>query len=122
MILADASVCVDHLHSPDPVLYGLFRSCKVLMHPVVIGEVALGSITDRSASLAILRDLPRAIAAQEEEVLQLIEDWKLCGSRIGYGDAELLASVLLTAGSRLWTRDRSLRRGAEQLSLDAKLS
>lgn len=121
MILADSSVWVDHLHRADPVLYGLSHSGEILMHPVVIGEVALGSLPDRSATLEIFRDLPRAVVAGDDEVLQLIEDWKLYSSGIGYGDAHLLASVLLTSGSRLWTRDRPLRRVAQQLSLDAGL-
>jgi len=122
VILADTSVWVDHLHRTDSVLSQLFNSGEILVHPVVLGELALGSIPDRPATLRILRDLPRAVVAQDEEVLQLIEDWKLYGSGIGYSDAELLASVLLTSGSRLWTRDRSLRRVAEQLSLDARFS
>jgi predicted nucleic acid-binding protein len=121
VILADSSIWVDHLHRPDPVLYRLFHSGEILMHPVVIGELALGKLPDRVASLAILNDLPRAVVAQHEEVLQLIEDWALADCGIGYSDAQLVASVLLTSGSRLWTRDRALRRVAQQLSLDAKL-
>jgi hypothetical protein len=37
-------------------------------------------------------------------------------------DAHLLASVLLTPETRLWTRDRRLRTVAQQLSLDAGLA
>lgn len=122
MILVDTSIWVDHLHRTDPVLSQLLHSETVLVHPVVIGEVALGSLADRSATVRILHKLPQSVVAQNREVLQLIEDWKLHGSGIGYSDVELLASVLLTSGSRLWTRDRSLRRAAEQLSLAAKLS
>jgi hypothetical protein len=122
VILADTSVWVDHLHRADPVLYRLFHSDSILMHPVVIGEVALGPLVDRLATLKVLSHLPRAEVAQHDEVLRLIEDWSLYGCGIGYSDAHMLASVLLTSGSRLWTRDRSLRRVAQQLSLDAKLS
>lgn len=121
MILADSSVWVDHLHRTDPVLHRLLHSDEILIHPVVIGEMALGTLADRAGTLRILRELPRAEVARHEEVLQLIEDWKLCSCGIGYGDAQLLASVLLTSGSRLWTRDRALRRVAQQLSLDAGL-
>ena len=121
MILADTSVWIDHLNRADPVLYRLFHSGEVLIHPMVIGEVALGQVAERDATLKILRKLPRAEVAQHEEVLRLLEDWRLYGSGIGYGDAHLLASVLLTSGSRLWTRDRALRKVARQLSLDAGL-
>lgn len=121
VILVDSSVWVDHLHRADPVLYRLFHSDEILIHPVVIGEVALGPLADRPETLRILRKLPQAEVARHEEVLQLIEDWKLFGCGIGYGDAQLLASVLLTSGARLWTRDRALRKVAQQLSLDAGL-
>jgi hypothetical protein len=122
VILADTSIWVDHLHRADPVLYRLFHSDRILTHPMVIGEVALGRLVDRPGTLRILRKLPQAEVAGHEEVLQLVEDWKLYGCWIGYGDAHLLASVLLTSGARLWTRDKKLRDVAKQLSLDAKLS
>lgn len=120
-VLADTSVWIDHLRSADGELLRLFQSDEVLIHPVVIGEVSLGLRGDRSATLAVLQELPRAVMAEHEEVLQLIDDWRLYGCGIGYGDAQLLASVLLTSGSRLWTRDRALRKVALQLSLDAGL-
>lgn len=92
------------------------------MHPIVIGKVSLGLRANRPATLEVLQELPRAVVAEHEEVLHLIEDWQLYGSGIGYGDAQLLASILLTPGSRLWTRDTSLRRVAQQLSLAADLA
>ncbi len=73
MILADTSIWVDHLHRADPVLYRLFHSDRILTHPVVIGEVALGRLVDRPGTLRILRKLPQAEVAGHEEVLQLVE-------------------------------------------------
>jgi predicted nucleic acid-binding protein len=122
LILADSSVWVDHLHRAEPAMNQLLHSAEILIHPVVIGEVALGSLADRPGTLRILRKLPRSEGVRHEEVLQLIEDWRLYSCGIGYSDAQLLASVLLTSGSRLWTRDKQLREVAKQLSLDAKLS
>jgi predicted nucleic acid-binding protein len=121
VILADTSIWIDHLYRIDPTMYRLFHAEEVLMHPVVMGELALGSLPDRAVTLRALRELPQAVVAKHEEVLQLIEDWKLFGTNIGYGDAQLLASVLLTPGSRLWTRDRALKAVAKQLSLDSGL-
>jgi predicted nucleic acid-binding protein len=121
LILADTSIWVDHLHHADPVLYQLFHADRILSHPVVIGELAMGRLPDRPEILKILRKLPPSEVARHEETWQLIEDWKLYDCGIGYGDAHLLASVLLTSGTRLWTRDRALRRIARQLSLDAGL-
>ena len=122
MILADTSIWIDHFRRADSVLYRLFHADRILMHPIVIGEVSLGLRGDRTATLEILQELPRAVVADHDEVLDLIEDWQLYGSGIGYGDAQLLASVLLTPGSRLWTRDASLRKVARQLSLAADLA
>jgi predicted nucleic acid-binding protein len=122
VILADTSIWIDHFRRADSVLYRLFHADRILMHPIVIGEVSLGLRGDRTATLEILQELPRAVVADHDEVLDLIEDWQLYGSGIGYGDAQLLASVLLTPGSRLWTRDASLRKVARQLSLAADLA
>ncbi len=122
MILADTSVWIDHLHRHDRALERLLTAEGLLTHPLVIGEIAVGNWPDRVATLDMLRDLPVAKVAEDEEVLRIIEDFQLFGCGIGYGDAHLLASVLLTAGSRLWTRDRALRRVAKQLALDAGLN
>ena len=81
----------------------------------------MGDFPGRIALVDYLSTLHRGRVARDEEVLRLIEDWQLYGCGIGYGDAQLLASVLLTTGCRLWTRDRALRKVARQLSLDAGL-
>ena len=60
--------------------------------------------------------------ASDEEVLQLIDRETLFGRGIGYVDAHLLAAARLTAGSKLWTRDRRLQVVAAQLGLAAALS
>lgn len=122
MILVDSSIWIDHFHRPDRELEGLLRASLVLVHPAVMGEVALGSVPGRAASLDYLAGLRRVRVAKDEEVLRLIDDWALSGSGIGYMGAHLLAAVLLTPETRLWTRDRALRKVAQQLSLDAKLS
>jgi predicted nucleic acid-binding protein len=122
VILADTSVWVDHLNRGDRTLERVLRADQVLMHPFVLGEVALGSLRNRSAALEILHDIPRVVCADDREVLRLIDDWELFGSGIGYTDAHLLAAVLLTPKAQLWTRDRRLRTVARQLALDAGLS
>jgi hypothetical protein len=40
---------------------------------------------------------------------------------IGYVDAHLLAGALLSAGARLWTRDKRLREISIRLAVDANL-
>jgi predicted nucleic acid-binding protein len=63
--------------------------------------------------------LPQATSALHLEVLQMIDREALYGRGIGYVDAHLLAAARLTAGSKLWTRDRRLQRVADQLGLAA---
>ena len=121
MILVDTSVWIDHLHKPDRILEPLLRVEMVVTHPFVIGELALGSSPHVPQLLRYLGGLRRVRLASDEEVLRLIEDWKLRGTGIGYLDAHLLASVLLTSGTQLWTRDRNMRKVAQQLSLAADL-
>lgn len=79
------------------------------MHPFVVGEIACGSLRDRSSILTLLQDLPSASVAEGDEVLTFIERHVLHGQGIGYVDVHLLASVVLTGGAKLWTRDKKLR-------------
>jgi predicted nucleic acid-binding protein len=56
------------------------------------------------------------VKADDKEVLQLIQEQKLAGLGIGYVDAHLIASTMLTNAS-LWTRDKRLKEVATRLSL-----
>lgn len=91
----------------------------ILVHPFVVGEIALGRLRKRAEWLDRLARLPRAVVADVSEVLFLIERQSLFGSGIGYVDAHLVTSALLTSRSRLWTRDKKLRAVAERLSVAA---
>ena len=121
MILVDTSVWVEHLRLGSAILTELLGHREVLGHPVVLGELALGGQRQRGAFLSDLRDLPQAVVAEDEEVLRMIDRQALFGRGIGYVDAHLLAAARLTAGSRLWTRDRRLQAIATELGLAAAL-
>lgn len=115
MILVDTSVWVDHLRRGDSGLVDLLERSAVVMHPFVVGEIACGSLRDRASILELLQDLPRAVVADSDEVLGFIERHVLHGKGIGYVDVHLLASVALTEGARVWTRDTKLHRVAAAL-------
>jgi predicted nucleic acid-binding protein len=115
LILVDRSVWVDHLRSGDAQLAALLERGGVVMHPFVVGEIACGSLTHRASILELLRELPAASVAESEEVLGFIERHALHGKGIGYVDVHLLASVALTQGARLWTRDKRLQAAADDL-------
>ena len=120
MILIDTSVWVGHLQTGDARLSGLLDSGGVLGHPFVTGELALGNLRQCDLVLSALRELPQATVATDEEVLHFIDRRALSGLGIGYVDAHLLAAVRLTAGAKLWTRDRRLQAVATQLGLAAE--
>jgi predicted nucleic acid-binding protein len=108
VILVDTSVWVDHLRAGDRTLVRLLENSQVLVHPFVIGELALGNVRQRANLRAELQNLPQAPVASDQEVLRFIELHELFGLGIGYVDAHLLAAVRLSAGSSFWTRDKRL--------------
>ncbi len=117
MILVDTSIWVDHLRSGDRKLADLLDAGRVMAHPFVTGELALGHLRQREIVLSALRDLPQATPATDLEVLQFIEANALFGLGIGHVDGHLLAAVRLTPGASLWTRDMGLLGVAERLGL-----
>jgi predicted nucleic acid-binding protein len=121
VILVDTSVWIDHLRVGDETLTGLLETGRVLVHPFVVGELALGNLRQRHVILGYLQDLPQVDVATNGEALQFIERHDLAGLGIGYVDVHLLASTQLTSGSSLWTRDKRLSAVAEHLGLASKL-
>jgi predicted nucleic acid-binding protein len=117
VILIDTSVWIEHVRERNDSLVALLVVRKVLVHPFVIGEVALGYLRSRNAVLAELQLLPQALVATSEEVLRFIEQSRLFGVGIGYVDVHLLAAVSLTADARLWTLDKNLHAAAAKLGL-----
>ena len=117
MILVDTSVWVDHLRKDDSGMRILLDGGRVLLHPLVIGELAMGNMNRRDFVLKALRKLPQALVAREEEVLQFVSARRLFGLGIGYIDAHLLTSVQLTLGASLWTRDRRMFEVAGKLGV-----
>jgi predicted nucleic acid-binding protein len=117
LILVDTSIWIDHLRAGSDLLAALLNAGRALTHPFVIGELALGKMRQRETVLEALSNLPPAELATDAEVLSFINGQSLFGRGIGYVDVHLLASVRLTAGAELWTRDKRLRSVAEELGL-----
>jgi predicted nucleic acid-binding protein len=90
----------------------LLNRSEALVHPWVLGELALGGIgRQRGAALAYLQLQPRAPVVPDGAVLALIARHKWYGRGIGWVDAQLAASAVV-AGAELWTHDRQLRAAA----------
>lgn len=117
MILVDTSVWVDHLQKGVPSLADALERDVVMTHPFVIGELACGNLKNRGEVLRLLAALPSSVVATDEETLLFIEQRKLMGKGISYIDAHLLASVTLTEGASIWTRDKRLAEAAIDLGV-----
>ena len=122
MILIDTSVWIDHLRQGDAILADMLDHGRVLIHPFVIGGLATGSLRQREVILHALRGLPRAIVARDREVLDFIERETLFGSGLGYIDVHLLASVRLTPGAALFTRDKRLNAAAARMPVTVQVA
>lgn len=121
MILADTSVWIDHFRSPEPVLMQLVQASELLMHPFVLGELAMGSLADRKLRLRLWAMMPKLPAVPLEDVLALVEGRRLYSRGIGYVDAGLLASSLVLRGTSLWTRDHRLQTIAREFGVLAEV-
>lgn len=116
-VLVDTTVWVDHFQQSEPQLVRLLNEGSVLGHPFVLGEMALANLQDRERVLTWMADLEPTVLASPTEVLELVELRELHGQGLGYVDTHLLASVLLSPGTTLWTRDMQLLRLVKELGL-----
>lgn len=122
MILVDTSIWVDHLRHADHELSKLLNEGLVLTHPFVIGELALGTLQKRDMILDALKGLPQTCVATDDEVHHFIERNALFDIGIGYIDVHLLAAVLLSPGSLIWTKDKRLHAVSARLNVAAKFA
>jgi len=120
LVLADTSIWVDHLRKEDVWFSGLLEHRAVVVHPFVIGELALGNVPNFDNLISDLHDLPQAPIVDIDKVLQLIQHGKLSGSGIGYVDAHLLASVAQMPETKLLTSDKRLYAAAKRLAIAAE--
>jgi predicted nucleic acid-binding protein len=116
MTLVDTSVWIEHFNIGSRALAALLDSNDVLLHPFIIGELSLGSFSNRSEILRLLGQLPQAVHAGHEEVMHCVQKNQLARSGIGWIDAHLIASALL-AGARLLTADKALLKVARRLGI-----
>ena len=120
MVLVDTSVWIDHLRRGNRGLADLLNRASVLSHPLVIGELACGSLQNRDEILGLLSAaLPMALVAEHDEALRLLDDERLYGRGLGWVDVHLLASARLTVCA-LWTLDKPLSKAAGALDLSVK--
>ena len=121
MVLADTSIWADHFRSPNPLMTDYMAGDRLLMHPFVVGELVMGHLPNRFAIVRSLREMDQVIRATDDEVLAVVEREKIQGLGVGWIDAHLLVSVLITPEAMLWTRDRRLNALAQRFGCAAQL-
>ncbi|MFJ6328423.1 MULTISPECIES: type II toxin-antitoxin system VapC family toxin [unclassified Rhizobium] len=114
MILADTSIWIDHFRRGDAELRRIIEDDRLLCHPAIIGELALGSLKDRNSVISFLSGQRTVVVATHEEVMTMIDRHGVFSMGIGYTDAQLLTSVILDQHAALWTRDKRLQAAAER--------
>lgn len=114
MVLVDTSVWVSHLREGNSELSNLLHNGEVASHPFVVGELACGNLKNRTLILSLMKSLPMSIEAEHEEVLTFIERNRLMGKGLGYVDAHLITSAVLS-GISIWTFDKRLEQVADIL-------
>ncbi|WP_017325395.1 type II toxin-antitoxin system VapC family toxin [Synechococcus sp. PCC 7336] len=121
MILADTSVWIDYLRQGEPLLAEQLRQGTIVMHEMVLGELAIGSFKNRQLLLKRWQALPSIQPATSDQVLVLLDTHQLMGRGVGWIDLHLLTAVSLVGDAELWTRDKRLKTIAESLSLTSPL-
>ena len=108
MILVDTSVWIDHLNHSISHLEMLINTNRILVHPMIIGEIFCGGVTNRYLIMKRLNKLPNITEFCHPVVLSMIEKNKLMARGLGFIDAHIFCSVINTEGATLWTRDLRL--------------
>lgn len=120
-VLVDTSIWIDHLRKTEPVLVDLLERDQVCVHQSVITELALGNLKNRSIILKALERLMIVRNVDDQGVRHLVEERRLWDRGLSAVDAALLASVVVTPGVSLWTRDKRLRQAARDVGVLAEL-
>lgn len=120
-ILVDTSVPVDHFRYGNDALIQLLDRDHVLVHPLIIGELACGTPPSRAQTLTDLASLQPARQASATEVPAFIDHEQLFGLGCGIVDMHLLAATRITQGARLWTLNKRLDVLAERFGVARRI-
>ena len=115
-VLVDSCVWVRHFRQRNPLLVDLLVDGEVCCHPIVVGELSMGTLKDRQQTLFDLAKLNRPPIATFAETRQMVESRRLWGRGLQWNDARILASAIL-GQLPLWTFDIRLGGIAQELGV-----
>ena len=95
MILVDTLVWVNHLRNGNALLAELLEQNCVVMHPLVLSELACGNLRNRRQPLQLWQNLDSLREINHKEALYFIEQHGLMGKDVGHIDIHLKASVIV---------------------------
>lgn len=115
-VLVDTCVWVRHFRQRNPLLAAMLEDGEIWSHPIVVGELAMGTLKNRKQTIFDLSQLSRPPLASFSETRQMVESRQLWGRGIQWNDARILASSIL-GEIPLWTFDLRLREIARELGV-----
>jgi predicted nucleic acid-binding protein len=119
VVLVDTSIWIRFLAGRAPfglALDRLLSADEALAHDLVEGELLIGASGKPRELLAAYAAIHRATTIPHTEVVEFVRTRRLEGRGIGWIDAHLLASTLVSRG-RLWTTDPHLAAAASALGI-----
>ena len=108
MVVVDTSVWIEFLRKGNKTLEALLQNAEVATHPLIIVELACGSLKDRTVFISLLNDLPQCLEADHMEVLSFIENNHLYSKGVGITDMQILSSTIIS-NYKIWTNDKRLK-------------
>ena len=115
-VVVDSNVWVHHWRSNNVLLVDMMADGEIWTHPIVIGELSMGTLRTRDRTLWDLTRLGRPQLATDMETRHMVEANRLWGRGIGWNDAKILASVVI-GNCLLWTGDRRLAECAAEMGV-----
>ncbi len=115
-VLVDTCVWVRHFRQRNALLAAMLEDGEVWSHPIVVGELTMGTLKNRQQTIFDLSQLSRPPLASFSETRQMVESRKLWGRGIQWNDARILASSVL-GEIPLWTFDLRLQLIARELKI-----
>jgi predicted nucleic acid-binding protein len=117
-VVVDTSVWINHFRENNQALVDLLEADAVLMHPMVVAEIACGTPPLRLSTLSDLKELQKPQQATLTEVMEFVERERLYELGCGIVDMILLASTIITPDSKLWTLDKKLVSMSEKFGVE----
>lgn len=115
-VVVDTNIWVFHWRKQNQLLMDMVVDGEIWTHPIVIGELAMGNLSNRQRTLWDITRLGRPPLASDAETMHMVEGRRLWGRGIGWSDAKILASVTI-GNCLLWTGDMRLDAAAEEMGV-----